>query len=94
MLTAVQAVKDVVLQMLTAILKAVKDAVYKGHKDNVLRTAADNRQPTQRLIHHSPPKSCVAPCKQSRMLWIFIQSFFLKNKYYGSAQMKSSLLFD
>jgi hypothetical protein len=39
------AVKDVVLQMLTAVLKAVKNAVYKGHKDHVLRTAAASQLP-------------------------------------------------
>jgi hypothetical protein len=54
-------VKDVVLQMLTVVLKAVKDAVYKGHNDHVLHTAAAPQPPANtetypsmdKLKHHS-----------------------------------------
>jgi hypothetical protein len=48
------AVKDVVLQMLTTILKAVKNAVYKGHKNHVLRTVASPQLPANTETFPSP----------------------------------------
>jgi hypothetical protein len=46
MLTVVlKAVKDAVYKGPNCCLKTVKDAVYKGHKDHVLRTAAALQPP-------------------------------------------------